>query len=184
MSSGQSLTSWPDYTTFVNALARDDSAYEWLAAFFADVRRGAAAVGQLNILESREDTLEHSAESLDRLHIPPPRGTTRIVVLSYTEVWSLDRTLLKKIAMNLNLSPYFLRQHLEYQYNHSEATCPDTIGASAYTRSPVASLDTLSLEVGWTPFFHLSAVMAAPQTRTAGPISKYTSGLDCRMQLS
>ena len=170
MSSEHSLYSWPSYTAFVNALAQVDSGYEWLAAFFSQTSQGRAPGGQCKILESHGDVVERTVKSLDHLNISPPASTTRIVVLSYKEAWSLDRKLLDRVAMALNLSPYFLWQHLEYPNNYSENACADDVRASGRTRPSAAASDTMSLEVGWTSLFHMSAIIASPRTKSTGPV--------------
>ena len=120
MASAQFESSWPDYRTFVNAVARVDPNFEWLDNFFSQHQRRLSSEGQLNILESHGETIKDNACSLDDLNFPPKAGTTRIVVLFYKEVWSLDRELLDKLALALNLSPYFLWQHLEYRVTDSK----------------------------------------------------------------
>lgn len=106
MALAQSKTSWANYTAFVKTLARVDISFEWLAFFFS--QRGQSLGGKLNMLESHRDILKEHACSLDDLGIPPKPENTRIVVFSYEEAWGLDRELLDKVALALNLPPYFL----------------------------------------------------------------------------
>ena len=170
MASAQSESSWPSYTTFVNALTRVDPDFEWLKRFFSQQQQGRSSDGHLNILESHGDTIKDNACSLDDLSLPPEAGSTRIVVLSYGEVWSLNRELLDKVALALNLSPYFLWQHLEYFGHHSESACPDLPKGYDYMKPSAAASETLSLEIGWSPFFHMSAMIASFKTSSTGSV--------------
>jgi len=170
MASAQSEITWPNYTIFINAVARVDPDFEWLARFLSQHQQRRFSGGQLNILESHGDTIKDNACSLDDLDIPPKVDSTRIVVLSYEEVWSLNRELLDKVALALNLSPYFLWQHLEYQGHNSESAFPDPLGGPYYMRPSAAASEILSLEIGWTPYFHMSAMIASPKTSSTGSV--------------
>lgn len=124
----------------------------------------------MNILESHGDTIKNNVCSLDGLNLTLKAGSTRIVVLSYGEAWSLNRELLDKVALALDLSPYSLWQHLEYQGHHSESAFPDPLGGSYYMRPSAVASETLSLEIGWTPFFHMSAIIASSKTSSTGSV--------------
>ena len=175
MASAQSDTSWPDYTTFVNAVARVNPEFKWLARFFSHRPQSEPAGGQLNILESHGDTIEANACSLDDLNVPPKVGNTRIVVLSYGEVWSLNRELLDRVALALNLPPYYLWQHLEYNSHDREDVFPVGLEGPHYTRPSAAASEVLSLEIGWTPYLHMSGTIASPQTSTTGSVGSLLS---------
>lgn len=146
MASAQSEITLPNYTTFINAVARVDPNFEWLASFFSHHQQRSSSGGRLKILESSRDIVKDNACSLDNLHIPPKAGSTRIVILSYGEAWSLNRQLLDKVAFALNLSPYFLWQHLEYHGHHGETSFPSPLGILPYTR-PSTTSKILSLKI-------------------------------------
>ena len=162
--------SWPDYASYVNALSQVDTDYEWLAKFFSHNQQSHPSEGHLNILESHEDIIEDYACSLDDLHTPPRAGVTRIVILSYKEIWALDRKVLDKVALTLNLSPYFLWQHLEYRGHHKESAFPGAWEGSMYMLPSAAASEVHSLEIGSTQFLHMSAMIAFPATSSTGPV--------------
>ncbi|KAI9875290.1 MAG: hypothetical protein M1830_008655 [Pleopsidium flavum] len=170
MTPAQSETSWPTYAAYVDALARVDSNFEWLARFFSRSQQGVSTGEQLNILESNNDTLEDHACSLDELESPPRPGSTRIVVLSYNEAWSLDREVLDKVALSLNLPPFFLWQHLQYDGHQGEAAYPKDLSDPSHNKPFPAASEVLSLEIGWTPYFHMSGMIASPATPLTGAV--------------
>ena len=170
MASAQFESSWPNYRTFVNAVARVDPNFEWLDNFFSQHQQRRSLEGQLNILESDGETIKENACSLDDLNLPPKAGATRIVVLSYKEVWTLDRELLDKLALALNMPPYFLWQHLEYQGNGTESAFPGPVKISSHGGYPAAASETLSLEIGLTPSRHMSAMIASCKTSSTGSV--------------
>ena len=172
MNTGRSRTPWPTYTSFVNALARVDSNFQWLSHFFSRNRQGDSLGGNLNIIESSTSNIKDHACSLDDLQTPPKLGNTRIVVLSYEESWALDRKVLDKIAISLNLPPFFLWHHLEYEGNRSEKAFPEDLRGWSNSRPYSAASKVKSLEIGWTPFFHMSGMVASPATASAGATCK------------
>ena len=170
MASIQPEITWSNYTTFVHAVAQVDPNFEWLDRFLSHHQQGRFLGGQLNIFESCGDTIKDNACSLEDLNLPPKADTTRIVVLSYDEAWSLNRELLDKVALALDLSPYFLWQHLEYPNHHAENAFPGPLGGPHHTRSSAVASETLSLEIGWTPFLHMSAMIASSKTSSTGSV--------------
>ena len=164
--------SWPDYASFVKAVARVDREFQWLDLFFSHGLPKHLSGGQLDIIECHGDVIGSSTCSLDDLHLPPKAGSTRIIVLSYDEVWSLDRELLDKVAFALNLPPYFLLQHLEYNGNDCEDFFPPSVrdGGNARNRPAAAASQTMSLELGRTDYFHMSAMIVSPSTSSSGSV--------------
>ena len=149
-----------------------DSSFQWLSRFFSRNRQGNSSEGHLNILECSDDTIKDHACSLDELKDSPGPGSTRIVVFSYRQAWALDREVLDKIAIALNLPPFFLWQHLEYDGNRREGPCPEDLKHLSDGRPYHAASKMLSLEIGWTPFFHMSGMIASPATPSAGAVGK------------
>ena len=109
---------------------------------------------------------------LDELESPPRPGNTRFVVLSYNESWSLDREVLDKIALSLNLPPFFLWQYFQYWGYHTEETFPKDLRYPNNDRPISVASEVLSFEIGHSPIFHMSGIMASPATPSAGATSK------------
>ena len=126
----------------------------------------------MNVLETNADVLEDHVCSLDELEFPPERGTTRIVVFSYEEVWSCDREVLDKVALTLNLPPFFLLQHLQYWGHQNEESFPQDLRVLSDDRPHRATSEVLSLEIGWTPLLHMFGMIASPATPSTGPVGK------------
>ena len=172
MASTQSRTFWTTYTDYVKTLARADPSFAWLAYFFSQTPLSSNSGGQLNVLESHNDTLKEYACPLEDLGISPKAGTTRIVVFSYEEAWGIRREVLDQVALALNLPPYFLWQHLEYPGHPGENAFPGSPGVPHYTRPSAAASEVMSLEIGWTSFFHMSAMIASPATISMGSVGR------------
>lgn len=172
MALARSEITWATYAAYVDSLARVDPNFEWLARFFSRRQQGQSKGVQLNILESNNDILKDHACSLDKLDSAPGPGHTRIVVLSYVEAWSLDREILDKVALSLNLPPFFLWQHLQYKGLRSETTFPEDLRSHNYSRPSLAASEVTSLEIGWTALFHMSGMIASPGTPSRGSTSK------------
>lgn len=172
MTAAQSRNYWPTYSAYVDALARVDDNFEWLSRYFAEHRQGDPKGGHLNILETIDGNIKDHVCSLDELGSPPRPGNTRIVVLSYDQVWSIDREVLDKIAMTLNLPPYFLWQHLSYEGNHCEDAWPENVWDRSPSRYGAATSKVQSIEIGLIPFFHMSGMIASSATPFAGAIGK------------
>ncbi|KAL8775793.1 MAG: hypothetical protein Q9194_003626 [Teloschistes cf. exilis] len=91
---------WPNYATFVKALAPIDRNLQWLADFISQ-DAGPTSEGSLHVLEYDEDGIKDQAYSFDKLHSPPAAGSTRIVLLSHSNTWNLDRELLDRVAFDV-----------------------------------------------------------------------------------
>ncbi|KAL9586733.1 MAG: hypothetical protein Q9203_003757 [Teloschistes exilis] len=154
---------WPNYATFVKALAPIDRNLQWLADFISQ-DAGPTSEGSLHVLEYDEDGIKDQAYSFDKLHSPPAAGSTRIVLLSHSNTWNLDRELLDRVALSLNLPPYFVSQHLHrtrYFQEHPSPHDPD----NSTTKLPSASP---WLEMWFMISLHLSAMVTFPASASAG----------------
>lgn len=165
---------WPNYTTFVKALAQVDHSYTWLAGFFSVNPDWQTAEGSLNILEINEDGIKDQACSLDGLHTPPIAGNTRIVVLSYYEVDNLNRELLDRVALSLNLPPGFL--------------CRNLLPLGSFVQDVSRNLDRImnerapvfpSLDIGFMHELHLSAMVVSPASAFAGATRGSSNNESC-----
>lgn len=123
----------------------------------------ATSEGSLHVLECDEDGIKDQACSFDKFHSPPAAGSTRIVLLSHSNAWNLDRELLDRVALSLNLPPCFVSQHL-YRTSYSEERPlhydPDNFTAQLPSASPW-------LEMGFMISLHLSAMVSSPASASA-----------------
>lgn len=148
------------YNAYVQALSRQFPDFEWLARFFSHRPQVLESKTRVTILDSEDGILKTRRFSLDTLAVPPRPGTTRLVILSYQEVWSIERYLLDAVAMALNLPPYFLSQHLQYEYNTKEKSAPLDPDATNSVLPLPRGPGSLSLEVGLSEITHLSGMIA------------------------
>lgn len=106
--------SWSSYTAFVTALTRVDANFEWLRLFLSHTPAEGSSGGRLIVLQSENGQLKEHTGAIDNLSLPPDFGSTRLIILSYEEVWSIDRELLDHVALSLDVPPFFLLQHFLY----------------------------------------------------------------------
>lgn len=163
--------SWSSYTAFVAALARIDAHFEWLRVFLGHAPPEGSYGGRLIVLQSENGQLKEHTSAIDDLNHPPDFGSTRLIILSYEEAWSINRELLDHVALSLNLPPFFLLQHFLY-WDKSEAAFPGYPRNYEDGLPSIAASETLSLEIGWTRFLHMSAMIVKAASGSESTISE------------
>ena len=76
---------FPTYGEYVEALAKVDPQFSWLARFFSHRPQSPASTTEISIVDSEEGILKNQHFSLNELGQSPPSGSTRLVILSYDE---------------------------------------------------------------------------------------------------
>ena len=105
------FTSYKDY---VNFLAEKNYSYRFLAHVFNSTWSLNFGSTKLSILDSEDGQLTKRSVSDDSLADCPTGVKTRIVILSYREVNTIDRKLLDKFAFDLDVPAFSLWEHLDY----------------------------------------------------------------------
>ena len=149
-----------------------DSILQWLSYSFSRNSQGELSGGHLNILENSSGSIKDHACSLDESNYPPTLVNPRIVVLYCEESWALDRDVLDKATFSLNLPPFFLWHHLEYEANRNEKAYPGDLRGLSSSRPYPAPSKVQSRETGWTLLFYVSGMVAFPATTSAGATCK------------
>ena len=160
------------YTEYIKALAQGDPQFSWLASFFSYRPLKPVSTAEISIVDIENGTLKDTPFLLDELAVSPPCGSTRLVILSYDEAWGIERDIHDGLAMTLNLPPYFLWQHFAYENNANEPSAPKDQETRDEIPSPPRGPGSLSLEVGWTQFLHMSGMVVPPQSTAEGTVSK------------
>ena len=114
------FTSYKDY---VNFLAGKNSSYKFLAHVFNTDSPDPVfwdKYTKLVILDSEDGQLTERPVSDSSLADCPTGVKTRIVLLSYGNVWSIDRKKLDKFAFDLDLPAFSLWEHLDHPGLHEE----------------------------------------------------------------
>lgn len=93
---------FPSYARYIHALAKINPKFEWLSRFFAYTPPVSTLTGEVSIMTSENGTLTDEVFSEDLLLSGPKPGTTRLVIISYEEIWTIDRDVLDRVAMALN----------------------------------------------------------------------------------
>ena len=172
--SGAFFGDFPSYAGYIHALARINPKFEWLSRFFAHIPPVSTFTDEVSIMTSENGTLTDEVFSEDLLLSSPKPGTTRLVIISYEEIWTIDRDNLDRVAMALNVPPYFLMQHFDYEDNEKESNGPLDCGDwyEHKTRMPLPSSQTLSLELGVSRYLHLSGMLVCSSSTHTGAICK------------
>ncbi|CAD6572448.1 MAG: hypothetical protein ASARMPRED_005339 [Alectoria sarmentosa] len=161
--------SWSSYTAFLAALARVDAHFEWLRVFLGHAPPQGSYGGRLIVLQSENGQLTEHTSAIEDLNHPPHFGSTRLIILSYEEVWSINRELLDHVTLSLNLPPFLFLQHFLY-WDKSEAAFPGYPRDYEDGIPPIAVSETSSLEIGWARLLHMSAMIVKAASGTEGTI--------------
>ena len=166
------LEGFSTYASYIAALSSVDSRFEWLSHFWShDPKPASPCDTILRVIDNENGLLRERSMPVEKITKCPKSTSVRLVILSYTETWSIDRHVLDKVAMALDLSPYFLWQHFDHEdidlENHAPSNRRRSMGPSI---EPCAPSHTPSLEIGVTGSLQLSAILVAPKSKQTAPI--------------
>jgi hypothetical protein len=105
-----------EYLSFLHS---HDSNFKWLQNFFTYVP--SEITSHAVIIDSVGGKLFQPLVTKGLLRSRPKRVSTRIIVLSYDDIWTLDRDTLDDICYGLDLDPIFLWRHFDDDFSHLES---------------------------------------------------------------
>jgi hypothetical protein len=156
---------YTSYADFVIHLSKRCPQYEFLSHFFSHNPTSSKNRMNLWIADSEHGELEEKIVQLDLVHNVPSSVKTRLVLIEYTESWNIDRSILDRICLNLDVPPYFLWQHFDHHELWSEIG-HNRFGMGCKIRRIPASRQ-ISLEIGDFGASHASFLVLRPSGNPA-----------------
>lgn len=159
----------PPFTTYrqyISTLASRHPAFQFLHRFLA-YPSPSPIWTSLRIADTTCTSITETMVPLPSIRHCAPEVKTRIVMVSYDKSWNINREVLDSLAFELDLSPCFVWQHLDYPFidvENDKEMHPDRAELGPRPMYPPASW-TGSLEIGRSSgSVHLSAVVCPPSS--------------------
>lgn len=167
---GDPNCTFSSYTDFVQLLASQQPQYKWLLDFLIHATDGLGQNTKLFVADSENGCLVQKSIQPELLGQCPSSVKTRLVLIHYEEVWSIDRGLVDRVSLALNVPPYFLWQHFEHSSHNCERSAPNYRPIDLGLRRHIISPSQMfSLEIGDNGLLHMSSLLLMPSA--ACPVS-------------
>jgi len=138
--STQDPTSRPkSYVQYLAQLEEINRSFYWIHRFFKhhpEKPEGRVTVLDINAQGTIQMANGAVATNRDLLENQPPHISMRIVLLSYKDMWSLDRDLLDSVCYAFDLDPVELWAHFDSDCSHLRDPYRDTRKSHRKTRTP------------------------------------------------
>ena len=153
------------YADFVIQLSKRRPQYKFLSQFFSHRPTSSEKETTLWIIDSEHGGLEEKNVQLGLVHSVSASVKTRLVLIEYSKSWTIDRSILDRICLSLDVPPYFLWQHFDHDELWSEIG-HNRVGLGHKIRRISASRQ-ISLEIGDFGARHASFLIVRPSSNPA-----------------
>lgn len=122
---------YDSYMQFINDCVPIWSEYEWLQRFLAYPSPDISET-QVTIFDAVEEKLEERGQFSSRtqdfdqiLTSGLGTGSFRLIIVTYNQVWRVDRAIIDKLGLQFDVDPSFFRRHFFYYFNYIEDAFKD-----------------------------------------------------------